>query len=504
MAETKPVRNTMSRRFSTTRPLGFRGGSTAPGGNLQPPTALEVGGINPPRPESAAPAIANFGVDAPRPPAGAGVGTALAGGVAAEAGKMALKRALGGGVAKSAAATAAPDVATGTGYFNPETGAQTFGYTGNVGTVTGTPLPPVNVADAGLFTGTMTDVPTTGGYFNPETGAETFGYTGDVGPVIGAPLGAAGDVVGAGLDAGGFAGDALDYPVFEGADYLGAAGDAGGVAGAAFNTSGVPIVGPLLRLAQGDAGGAAGSAIGGAIGSALGPIGTAAGSFLGGLVGGGCFITEAVMAAGGQGDATPELQILRWFRDNVMMTNPVGQTMVQQYEDLAPMVVEAVSQRPDALQIFQSIKSQFLDQAIAAIQQGNNEQALQVYAKMIAFVTPFAIEAVMGPGGEPADRPVPGQEGMDSLGTQAAMVAHSPEMANAAVGRPQDGPMMQGMGQQGMMQQGGGTGQPGMMAGMGMGGPSGMPQADRIPPPGAGMGPMPQQNPAIGGFRRRY
>lgn len=64
-----------------------------------------------------------------------------------------------------------------------------------------------------------------------------------------------------------------------------AAGDA---AGSLLDvTGGVPVLGPALRLLQGDIGGAAGSAVGGAIGSAIFPgVGTAVGSTIGGLVGG--------------------------------------------------------------------------------------------------------------------------------------------------------------------------------------------------------------------------
>jgi hypothetical protein len=51
---------------------------------------------------------------------------------------------------------------------------------------------------------------------------------------------------------------------------------------------GMPVVGGLLRMAQGDFAGGAGSMVGGAIGSMFGPVGTAVGSFIGGsLFGGG-------------------------------------------------------------------------------------------------------------------------------------------------------------------------------------------------------------------------
>lgn len=174
--------------------------------------------------------------------------------------------------------------------------------------------------------------------------------------------------------------------------------------------------------------------------------------------GGGCWLTEAVAASGGQGDNAPELQVLRSFRDQVMMTNPVGQTLVQQYEALAPIVVEGISARPDAIQIFQEIKAKFIDQAVAAIQSGHTEEALQIYSAMIAYVTPIAIEAVTGQGGESDDRVAPGQEDLDLFGTEAALLEHSPEMRMQATGNQQFPTAMEGQPGGGMpMQQPGGA-----------------------------------------------
>lgn len=169
-----------------------------------------------------------------------------------------------------------------------------------------------------------------------------------------------------------------------------------------------------------------------------------------------------------------ELQTLRQFRDQAMMSNPVGQAMVAQYEAIAPIVVEAVSQRPDAMQIFAAIKQQFLDRAVMAIQQGDMEEAFHAYAEMMAYVTPFAVESQPGMGGDPDDRVQPGQEAVDDFGDMAAMGAYNPEMAGAAVGGVRmDDPMMN----------------------------SGSPQVPGGAPSGAM---MPPQEPAIGQFVRRY
>lgn len=201
--------------------------------------------------------------------------------------------------------------------------------------------------------------------------------------------------------------------------------------------------------------------------------------------GGGCFISEATMAAGGQGDNDPTLQTLRQFRDQVMMANPVGQAMVQEYEMIAPIVVEAVSQRPDAMQIFAAIKQQFLDKAVESIQQGDMNAAFQTYAEMMAFVTPFAVEAELGTGGDPDDRVQPGQEAVDDFGDMAAMAAYNPEMGHAATGGMEmDDPMNSGVDAE----------DPGMAG---------------LPPQPAGMpgypgGPVGGGEPAIGQFVRRY
>jgi hypothetical protein len=155
-------------------------------------------------------------------------------------------------------------------------------------------------------------------------------------------------------------------------------------------------------------------------------VGTAVGSALGGVLGGGCFITEAVMSSGGA-DNGMELEALRGFRDNILSATPQGQAMIAEYEAIAPVVVEAVSARPDGVQIFQQIKGQFIDPAVAAVNAGNFQEALQIYANMIGFVTPFAAEAAeAGMGGQDTDA-------MNQMGDHAAMVGNSPELAGAAM-----------------------------------------------------------------------
>lgn len=170
------------------------------------------------------------------------------------------------------------------------------------------------------------------------------------------------------------------------------------------------------------------------VGDALG------GSFVGNIMGAmGCFITEATMAGlGVQDDEAEPLQVLRFFRDKVLAGTPQGQAMIQEYEDIAPLVVEAVESRPDAMEIFKKLYTDFIAPAVEAIKAQNFPLALQIYAAMIAAVTPLAQEAMdaedamegeMQQVSEPQEGP---QEAMQQMGDHAGMVAQNPQVAQQA------------------------------------------------------------------------
>ena len=401
MASELRSNNARSPRFSTTKALGFRGGSTGAGGNLQEPTFQQVEGNVPaaaPKPKEAAatPAISQFSAAVPKPPS---LGSTIASGAASAVGGEAVKA----GVRVGANALS--------NLFNPVT----KGFS-------------APAADGAQFYGSDTlqqSIP-----LGEQTMSRVPGSF-DLGLEYGSTPGAVPDWVGVGGDGAGAAADfggAIESGYGSGEAIDAAFGDVAGEVVGDAATGGIPFIGPALRLAQGDTRGAVMSLAGGIIG---GPVGAAIGGAASSL----CFITEAVMAAGGQGDTAPELQALRQFRDGVLAATPQGQALIQEYESIAPMVVDSVMMRPDALQIFQAIDAQFINPAVQAIQQGDYQKALQIYSQMIAFVTPYAAEgAESGQGG----MMMPGQDGqagaMQKMGEHAAIVGHSPEMSGAATG----------------------------------------------------------------------
>lgn len=198
------------------------------------------------------------------------------------------------------------------------------------------------------------------------------------------------------------------------------------LAGTPFQAAG-PYVGSALNLIHnginsstlgstggGGAGYYAGNAIGTYFGGPIGgQIGGVIGSTIGSVVGSGCFITQAVMAAVGKGDAAHELQILRAFRDGYMMRNPQLAPLVKEYYQLAPLVVQALSRRPDAQQIYVAIYQHFLLPAIQAVLSNDYPKALEIYAAMLKAVSPLAQQAEPNPIN---------QAGINQLGNHSAQV----------------------------------------------------------------------------------
>lgn len=93
----------------------------------------------------------------------------------------------------------------------------------------------------------------------------------------------------------------------------------------------------------------------------------------------GCYLTTACVAARGLSDTCIELQTLRAFRDDVLAHRPGGQKDIEEYYQLAPHIVEAINQRPDAVEIWGCVYDELVETCVHLIQEGHNNEAYQRY-----------------------------------------------------------------------------------------------------------------------------
>ncbi|NOS87133.1 MAG: hypothetical protein HOP34_01100 [Methylococcaceae bacterium] len=96
---------------------------------------------------------------------------------------------------------------------------------------------------------------------------------------------------------------------------------------------------------------------------------------------GGCYLTTACMKARGLGDNCDELQILRKFRDNFLLTTENGREAVKTYYKLAPSIVNRISDMEDSQMVWESIYKD-IDAAIKLIYDGKYNEAFQLYEEM--------------------------------------------------------------------------------------------------------------------------
>lgn len=173
-----------------------------------------------------------------------------------------------------------------------------------------------------------------------------------------------------------------------------------------------------------------GVAIGAAIGTALGPIGTAVGAAVGSTIGYiagstvgravvagvhmvrdvakecfsaakecvtsaisavgnfvcdvcGCYITTAVCEEFGKSDDCYELTTLRKFRDEWLVNQPGGKTLVELYYATAPGIVQFINELPGRSLIYRVLKSEFIDKCLSFIEQKRFEECKTCYIDMV-------------------------------------------------------------------------------------------------------------------------
>lgn len=104
-----------------------------------------------------------------------------------------------------------------------------------------------------------------------------------------------------------------------------------------------------------------------------------AGGFRKGL----CYITTAVCEWQGKPDDCQELTVLREYRDDYLLKSEEGRAMVEEYYELAPILVLSIGMQREPGKIYQEIYQDYLRPCVEYARKKENVKCRQLYADMV-------------------------------------------------------------------------------------------------------------------------
>ena len=96
-----------------------------------------------------------------------------------------------------------------------------------------------------------------------------------------------------------------------------------------------------------------------------------------------CFITTAVCDSFGKADDCYELTAFRKFRDNWLINQSDGKSLIDEYYNIAPKIVDKINSLSDSAEIYKNIWRGYLSECLKFIESGDNQQCKKVYISMV-------------------------------------------------------------------------------------------------------------------------
>ena len=97
----------------------------------------------------------------------------------------------------------------------------------------------------------------------------------------------------------------------------------------------------------------------------------------------GCFITTAVCGNFGKPDDCYELTTFRKFRDDWLMNQSDGKSLIAEYYSIAPLIVDKINRLTESAQIYESIWQKYLEPCLNFIRSGDNLSCKNKYVEMV-------------------------------------------------------------------------------------------------------------------------
>jgi hypothetical protein len=103
----------------------------------------------------------------------------------------------------------------------------------------------------------------------------------------------------------------------------------------------------------------------------------------GGAKSGCCYLTTAACRSLKLPDDCRELEVLRWFRDHVLLPTPSGRRAVEEYYQRAPSVVSRIDRRPDAARVYRAIHRLAISPAVEMVEGGDFAGARRLFETLL-------------------------------------------------------------------------------------------------------------------------
>lgn len=96
-----------------------------------------------------------------------------------------------------------------------------------------------------------------------------------------------------------------------------------------------------------------------------------------------CYITTAVCESQGKADDCYELELLRSYRDQYLLSTPEGTALVKEYYNIAPTIVNRIGRSGEADKVYTEIWDNYLVPCVRLIEQGEHEACKRQYMDMV-------------------------------------------------------------------------------------------------------------------------
>ena len=96
-----------------------------------------------------------------------------------------------------------------------------------------------------------------------------------------------------------------------------------------------------------------------------------------------CYITTAVCESQGKPDDCQELTVLRRYRDQYLMRSKEGRAMVEEYYEIAPVLVLSIGMHREPYKIYQEIYRDYLRPCVEYAENEENVKCRELYADMV-------------------------------------------------------------------------------------------------------------------------